>query len=511
MELRGKQWWFAVAGLTAIGLGIRVWAATQESIFLDEVSLRWLASGRSFGSMVDQVRQLENTPILGFGLAWLAAKIGSAPEWVRLPSVIAGTLTIPVTAALARRAVGHWTGIAAAAFVVCSPLLNFFSVEARPYALACFFATTAALVLLRACDEDSPRWGWPAWTLLAALAMLSHYTVVFALAAQVIWAIAFRSKARMPLLGALPAAGFLFAVAWLGPFRDQLAHSDQQVQFMKFLAPVTPGQFIKLSATAVAGRPIVPLSDLPGPLLGGLIAVIVAIAVSVFALAIARLGKGSRWITLDGAIRSDAGLVLAVAAIPPACLVLASVASGGSFMLTRNAIAAVPCALILVAAGLSQLGKGFKDAAAAGLALLLLAVTIIGTVNWQRPLMRDAAAAIAAHWQPGDIVLEQTYSQAALNDADLAPYLPQAIVDSLTIARVPRHAEAAQLIESTFTKAVDEKRNVFVIAPITASTPTAAGPPPALARTFSRNLLLNFGGAGPLQVVEWSPPVDQFD
>jgi len=125
--------------------------------------------------------------------------------------------------------------------------------------------------------------------------------------------------------------------------------------------------------------------------------------------------------------------------------------------------------------------------------------------------MREAAEAIAARWQPGDIVLEQTYSQAALNDADLAPYLPPAIVDSLTIARVPQQAQAAKVISSTFTKAATEKRNVFVIAPITDSTPSAAGPPPALSGTFSRNLLLNFAGAGPLQVVEWSPPVDPFD
>jgi len=79
------------------------------------------------------------------------------------------------------------------------------------------------------------------------------------------------------------------------------------------------------------------------------------------------------------------------------------------------------------------------------------------------------------------------------------------------LARVPKKAESKQLIDSTFTRAVTEKRNVFVIAPITASTPKAAGPPPELARNFSRNLLLNFGGAGPLQVVEWSPPVDPFD
>jgi len=483
---------------------LRLWALTRESIFLDEVSLHWLVADRPFTAMVNQVKAVENTPILGFALAWLAAKLGSAPEWVRLPALVAGTATIPAAAAVARRAVGHWTGLATALFVAASPFLNFFSVEARPYALACCFVTLATLTLLRACDADSQKWMWLLWAALAALAMLSHYTAIFAIGAQVLWALVFRPAARVRLLTAVPSAGVIFAAAWLGPFRDQLGHSDQQVQFMKFLAPVTAGQFAKVTATAIAGRPIVALSEVPGPFLGAVIAGFALAATAVILLAAARLGKGTRLMTIDGALRSDAGLVFTVATIPPICLVLASLASGGSFMLTRNAISAVPCGLILIAAGLSQFGSKLKLPAALTLTAALAATTVVGTLDWPRPLMREAADSIASRWHVGDLVVEQTFSQAALNDADLSPYLPAAVAASIKTARVPQRANSERVIRSAFEQASRAGASVFVIAPITQSTPAAAAPPGDLAARFKKTLKVDFGGAGPLQVVEWS-------
>lgn len=38
----------------------------------------------------------EITPPLYFIFAWLSMKLGSDPEWVRLPSLLAGTAVIPL-------------------------------------------------------------------------------------------------------------------------------------------------------------------------------------------------------------------------------------------------------------------------------------------------------------------------------------------------------------------------------------------------------------------------------
>ena len=118
--------------ITLAGLALRLYSLLTESIFLDEVSLHWLVSDRSFSSMLDEVKATENSPVLGFSLAWAAAKIGSSPDWIRLPAMVAGVITIPLTALLGLRSVSRRAGLMAAGFAAASPLLVFFSVEARP-------------------------------------------------------------------------------------------------------------------------------------------------------------------------------------------------------------------------------------------------------------------------------------------------------------------------------------------------------------------------------------------
>ena len=169
-------------------------------------------------------------------------------------------------------------------------------------------------------------------------------------------------------------------------------------------------------------------------------------------------------------------------------------------MLARNAIAAVPCALILAAAGLGRLPGRAAPVTAVLLTAALLAATMIGTISWPRPLMREAAATIERNWQPGDVILEQTYSQAELNDADLSPYLPGDEARSIVIARIPRSAEADATARRVFADAKRRKAKVFVLTPTGAGV-TPAVPPPGspLRPAWTRS----FGGAGPLTVTAW--------
>jgi hypothetical protein len=60
------------------------------------------------------------------------------------------------------------------------------------------------------------------------------------------------------------------------------------------------------------------------------------------------------------------------------------------------------------------------------------------------------------------------------------------------------------VIRSAFEQASRAGASVFVITPITPSTPAAAAPPSEFAARFKKTLKVDFGGAGPLQVVEWS-------
>ena len=90
--------------------------------------------------------------------------------------------------ALGRQVVGPLAGVVAAALVALSPFAAFYSVEARPYATMVFFVALSTLALLRAVEDERRRW-WVVYALAAACAVYSHYTAIFVVAGQAVWAI----------------------------------------------------------------------------------------------------------------------------------------------------------------------------------------------------------------------------------------------------------------------------------------------------------------------------------
>src|SRR5919197_4519831 len=81
----------AVVALTLIGLAIRV-ANFGQSLLGDELSTYWIVHGHSLGHVLSSVRSNDEiTPPLYFILGWASLKLGSSPEWLRLPSLVAGT------------------------------------------------------------------------------------------------------------------------------------------------------------------------------------------------------------------------------------------------------------------------------------------------------------------------------------------------------------------------------------------------------------------------------------
>src|SRR6188472_4253463 len=96
-----------VAGLTAVGFAIRV-ANVLLSLFGDELSTYWIVHGHSLGDVLSSVRSNDEiTPPLYFVLGWLSLHLGSGPAWIRLPSLLAGTVTIPLIYLLGLRTVGR--------------------------------------------------------------------------------------------------------------------------------------------------------------------------------------------------------------------------------------------------------------------------------------------------------------------------------------------------------------------------------------------------------------------
>ena len=83
-------------------------------------------------------------------MLWLTIRTFGHSEFaVRLPSLIAGTLVIPVLYELGRELYDRRTGLLAAAFAAVSPLLIWYSQEVRMYEFVTLFGLLALLTQLR--------------------------------------------------------------------------------------------------------------------------------------------------------------------------------------------------------------------------------------------------------------------------------------------------------------------------------------------------------------------------
>src|ERR1700759_3722294 len=188
-----------IAALTLATFLLRL-SQMHQSLFGDEVWTYQDIPGRGLLGVIRNVHTgAENSPPLFFVLAWLSAKLGDPSIWIRVPSLVLGTLTIPLIYALGRETVGRVPGLVAAAVVGASPFSVYYGIEARPYATMAFFVALSTWALVRAVRSGAVGW-WGLYAVAAAGAVSSHYTSVFVLAVQGAWGLwASRPRLRMPL------------------------------------------------------------------------------------------------------------------------------------------------------------------------------------------------------------------------------------------------------------------------------------------------------------------------
>lgn len=217
-----KRWWSLLALAVAVGTGIvlRVLVCGQ-SLVGDEMSTFWIVSHNSLSGVVTIVgTDAEITPPLYFLAAKLSSGLGSNPDLIRLPSMIAGIALIPVVQQIAVRLFDRRTSLIATAIASLSPLLVYFSANARAYSLMMLFLAGAVLTLLLAAGSGR-KWWWVAYAVLIALAMYTHYTAIFVIGGLFLWAMWALPKLRLPLLLASIGGAALF-LPWLPNWLNDL-------------------------------------------------------------------------------------------------------------------------------------------------------------------------------------------------------------------------------------------------------------------------------------------------
>jgi mannosyltransferase len=169
----------------------------------------------------------ENTPPLWYLIAWADARLfGDGALALRLPSAIAGILTVPLVWATAERLAGRRAALIAAAFVAVNPLFVWYSQEARAYGLFVLTSALAMLCFVRALDQPT-RGRLAAFAVAGALALLTHYFAVFLLVPMALWLLREAADRRAAL--AADAALAVVGLALLPLISAQGGHGTQWI------------------------------------------------------------------------------------------------------------------------------------------------------------------------------------------------------------------------------------------------------------------------------------------
>jgi mannosyltransferase len=170
----------ALAVVVAAALVMRLWGLDRRSIWFDEGMSVWISTG-SIGDVLAASRGDVHPPLYYLLLnVWL--NFGQSDRWVRLLSVLLGTITVALTGIVGRSLFAPSTGIIAAALVAISPFMIDMSQEARDYALFGLLAIASVGVLRLA--ELRGRWWWLAYTVTASLCLYTHNYAWLLLAGQ---------------------------------------------------------------------------------------------------------------------------------------------------------------------------------------------------------------------------------------------------------------------------------------------------------------------------------------
>ena len=185
---KGATW--ILAGLVALGALLRFTGLADQGFWTDERFTIGVLAGDGFFDVPDQVALTESAPVPYYLIAWLwAAAFGDGETALRSLSALLGTATIPIVFLAVRELSSVRAGLIAAALCACSPILVWYSQEARAFALGVLLAAVTFWLFAWALDE-SRRYGLLLWAIASTAAIACFYLVgilVLCEAAVLLW------------------------------------------------------------------------------------------------------------------------------------------------------------------------------------------------------------------------------------------------------------------------------------------------------------------------------------
>jgi len=382
--------------LALAAYGLRLHGLTAQSLWRDEVdALRFaLASPDQLLSTFSQPGQ--NGPLYFLLLRGWVALAGSGEFSLRYSSLLPGVVSVALTFALGRRLFGQRVGLMGAALVAASPYLVWYGQEVKMYALLTALALLSLYGLHRATGGRA-RW-WIVVVIATSLAMYNHILAALLIPLQAALLLVWWPGGRRAWLGAAAAFAaltlpYLPLLAWQLPMA--LTPAETGYPFM----PLQTMLMVLLNGYSIG---LVPWGSTAVLLPFGLLMLVGAVTQAQAPRRQRDVAALLLWLFLPVV------LVFAISLIRP-------------LFTDRYLVWVAPAFYLLVALGIAGLARFMRVPLShsnsisrwLGPVLLagLLALDVQGVhVQETTPFksdFRSAAAYVAAHIQPGDLVIFQ--------------------------------------------------------------------------------------------------------
>lgn len=380
--------------MTLLGLALRAWNIGGQALLPDEGSSVFFAR-LPLGTLACSL--CDPHPPGFYLLLALWQRLADSEGWLRLPSVLAGTLTIPLTWLVARTILRPLTtdedprpgqiGLLAAALLAVAPLAVWYSREIRPYALLALLALALVWAGLRWRVHPDRRHA-AAYLVTGWLALGTEYGTLGVWFLLNLWLLAGWPWRATACSARWPRRWLALQAALLLPFGLwwALSAQPQALRQMSYQAIFLAVQAQKLGIdwTPAPARGVIVLMGAVGAALA-----------AVLALLIRRSPRGHAW------LRSP---------IPRACVILALIALSllGAlprlYTVKRHLNVLLPLLTIAAAWAVLWLQRRRASLPGSGLVALSLALSGVMLMIAPRAPWREVVTTLAQQARPGDTI-----------------------------------------------------------------------------------------------------------
>jgi 4-amino-4-deoxy-L-arabinose transferase-like glycosyltransferase len=207
---------WSVAACTLLAAAFHVFSQSQRHLWADEASTYWTVQARVVDLL--QGARTDGTPPLYFLIVSAVTQLFGAKEIVlRLPSIFAATALVPASYAVTRLFATRRAAVFAAALAAISPLVHYYAVEARPYALLQLETLAILYLAFRAIQAPGQRRWWVLLCVAHVIQLCTHNYALFLLPVPTSVALLVAGRGRWAVAARAAAAalvGFVIDLPW---------------------------------------------------------------------------------------------------------------------------------------------------------------------------------------------------------------------------------------------------------------------------------------------------------